>query len=212
MSMWAIGASVVTTVVASAASASQAKSTAAKGSIAANEAVVEANVSNTIRTGYRMGLANVQHGLQKRDMVQQGYDISKGGSTALGSVDANAAASGSVGASIDAIHQDVLMKVGEARASLENEAEIDAGNFNMKLQDIAFGGEQAVQKARKVDLQSEGSIWGNALAAGAVKFTSSYANQYMNLSPGSSQPSTGGYSLGDRPIAFKTNVWSGQAE
>lgn len=183
MTWFACGAAAVA-VVSSAASASASAKSASKMSVAENEAVIKSNVKNTIRTGYRVGLLNMQRGLQKREAVQAGFNITKGGQEALGQVTANAAAAGTIGASADAVVADVRMKMGDAQAALVNQNEIAAGNFNTQLENITFEGEQAIQESRKFDIQSGSDITKNALMAGAMSLASSYAGSKMGAGVG----------------------------
>lgn len=194
MSWFAVGSAAVT-VVTSATSASSAAGASAKQSIAQNEASIKANIRNTIRTGYRMGLANMQRGLQKRQAVQQGYEITAAGQSAMGAATANAAAAGSVGSSVDAVSTDISMKVGEALVANKEQNLIDAQNYNTQLQGIAFEGLDAVQSETKTDIPSTGDIWGGALLAGASSFASSYFGGKMKLGLGNTTPSVNPLSL-----------------
>jgi hypothetical protein len=191
MSFWVSGAMAAAAVVSSAVSAQSSANAASKLSVAGNEAVIKSNIRNTIRTGYRVGLLNMQRGLQKRETVQAGYDITKQGAQALGQVNANVAAAGAVGASADAVAMDIKMKMGEARASLENKNEINAGNFNTSLENITYEGEMSLQEGRKADIQSGSEIMRGALVAGAMSFASSYAGSKMGAGTGNKPPSSG---------------------
>lgn len=156
--------------------------------IRGNDALVKANVANTIRTGYRVGLANLQRGLQKRQEVQQGFGISKAGTDALGQASANAAASGSIGASADAVLNDIHMKVGEAQAELQNQSELNTLNYNTQLSTLAMDGEAAIRsdtlEPTTGKIPSQGDIWGNALAVGVSSFATSYLSSKMKLGLG----------------------------
>lgn len=183
MSWFMVGSAAVT-VISSASQGNAAASSANSQSVEGNEAIIKANIANTIRTGYRVGLANMQRGLQKRQAVQHGFDISKAGSEALGQSNANAAASGSVGASISAVANDVKMKVGEAQAAQQNQNEIDAANFQTQIEGITFEGGEQVRESVSSNAQSSGDIWGGALMAGAASFAGSYMKAKMNLGVG----------------------------
>lgn len=170
---------------------------AAKQTLADNTAIIKANVANTVRTGYRVGLANMQRGLQKRQNIQHGFDITKAGVDALGQSSANAAAAGSIGSSVDAVAQDIQMKVGEATASLANKAETDAANFNTQIESLVTEGNMALQSGREVGISatvntSAGgvSVGGAALLAGVSSFASNYYSNKMSLGVGSSAPTT----------------------
>ena len=161
---------------------------AAKGansqSVEGNEAIIKSNIANTIRTGYRVGLANMQRGLSKKQAVQQGFNITKAGASALGEATANAAASGTVGASIDAVSNDIKMKIGEAQAENQEQADVDLANFKTQIEGISFEGENSLQESIKSKAQSSSSIWGGALLSGAAGLASSYFSAKAKLGVG----------------------------
>lgn len=213
MSWWAVGASAVSMVSSASAGASSNKSLA-KQSIAQNEAIIKANVANTVRTGYRVGMLNMQRGLSKRLAQQKGFDTTVLAQEALGKATANQAASGTIGASADAVSNDIRQKLGEAKAQQQEDFEVMGENFNAQLAEIVNQGQSAVESPVKTKLLSSGDIAGNALLAGAATFGSMYAKSKFNLglgdapsgrsiSPGISgnmfKPSapTAGFSVGD---------------
>lgn len=185
MSWWAVGAAAVS-AVSSASAASKSNKAAAKESIAPNEAIIKANVANTIRTGYRAGILNMQKGLTRRLEAQKGFENTAKAALASGAVSANQAASGTIGASVDAVSNDIDMKLGEAQAADREEHEINVENFNIQLQELVNQGQASIQSPSKVKLQSSGDIMGNALLAGATTFGSMYAKSKFDLGLGES--------------------------
>lgn len=205
MSWFMAGSAAVTTLSTGMAGSASAKQ-ANKQSVRENQAIIKANVANTIRTGYRVGLANMQRGLQKKQAVQHGFDISKAGVEALGQVNANAAAAGSIGASVDAVANDVKMKVGEAQAEAQNQSEIDAENFKTQIAGIVTEGMDSLQGATKSNAQSASSIWGGALASGVSQFASSYLTSKMNLGVGAKPATSAGPNTGVGS-GFNSALW-----
>lgn len=205
MSWFMAGSAAVTTLSSGMAGSASAKQ-ANKQSVRENQAIIKANVANTIRTGYRVGLANMQRGLQKKQAVQHGFNISKAGVEALGQVNANAAAAGSIGASVDAVANDVKMKVGEAQAAAQDQNEIDAENFKTQIAGIVTEGLDTVQGATKSNAQSASSIWGGALASGVSQFTSSYLTSKMNLGVGAKPATSAGPNTGVGS-GFNSALW-----
>lgn len=185
MTWFMVGAAAVTVVSSASAGSAQARQINSQ-TVEGNEAIIKSNIANTIRTGYRVGLANMQRGLQKRQAVQHGFDITKAGVEALGQASANTAASGSVGASVSAVATDIKMKVGEAKAAAQNQADIDTANFQTQIENITFEGEGNIQEGIESKAQSSGEIWGGALMAGATQFATSYMGAKMRLGTGSS--------------------------
>ena len=182
---WAIAAAAAS-ALSSANAASKQNKELARENIAQNEAIIKANVANTIRTGYRAGLLNMQRGLSRRMAQQKGFEQTKEAGAALGAVTANQAASGTIGASADAVAQDVRMKLGEAQAAQQDENELMELNFDTQLHELVQQGQDAVQSPAKVKLQSSGDIRGNALLAGLTTFGSMYASGKFNLGLGNS--------------------------
>lgn len=182
---WAIAAAAAS-ALSSANAAGQQNKALARENIAQNEAIIKANVANTIRTGYRTGLLNMQRGLSRRMAQQKGFEQTKEAGAALGVVTANQAASGTIGASADAVAQDVRMKLGEAQAAQQDENELMELNFDTQLNELVQQGQDAVQSPVKLELQSSSSIRNNALLAGLTTFGSMYAGSKFNLGLGNS--------------------------
>lgn len=195
MSMWAVGAAAVA-VAGSLYSSNQAgKSAAKQGSAASkaeNEAVIRSNTQSVIRNSYKAGMMNLQLGLQKKQAVQQGFDQTVQGQAMLGAATVNQAAAGTVGASTDAVLNDIDMKLGEAKAQGRENYEADLTNFNNELEALSVSAEGEVQHARKYEYMgpSSGAMWTGALLAGASAYMSAGGSQRMSLNMGSSSGTT----------------------
>lgn len=85
-----------------------------------NRAIGEANTVNQIRTGYRVGLLNLQTAKLKEQAAVEGWGVSKTAQEALGNADAGAAASGTVGASVSAVSMDIRKKSDEAQIAVDD--------------------------------------------------------------------------------------------
>lgn len=160
-----------------------------KASESTNKAIAEANLQNTIRTGYRAGILNVQRGQAKAQAVRAGFDVSSKSLQALGQSQANAAASGTTGASVDAVMDDIRRKTDEAQGQVDSAWEDTQFNFDNQLNDLIQQGVDSLQSAQRPDtqgpaLQSPGQA---ALLAGigtAVSFGTQYATSKMQLGLG----------------------------
>lgn len=200
MSMWAVGAAAVA-VAGSLHSSSQAgKSAAKQGSAASkaeNEAVIRSNTQSMIRNSYKAGMMNLQLGLQKKQAVQQGFDQTVQSQAMLGAATVNQAATGTVGASTDAVLNDIDMKLGEAKAQNRENYEADLTNFNNELEALSVSAEGEVQHARRYEYMgpSAGEMWTGALLAGVSTYMSVGGAKRMSLNMGSSAGTTAG-SLG----------------
>ncbi len=191
MTWFAVGAAAVA-VAGSLYSSNQAGKSAAKqagnASRAENEAVVRSNTQSVVRNSYKAGMMNLQQGLMKKQAVQLGYDTSVQAQAALGASSANAAASGTVGASVDAVTNDIGMKWGEALAQQRENYEAELTNFNNELEALAISAEGEVLQSRKYEYvgPSSGEMLVGAAFAGASSFYSTYGAKRMNLNLGQS--------------------------
>lgn len=177
--------------------------------VATNKAISEANLTNTIRSGFRVGILNVQRGQAKQQAVKAGYDVSSRGVQALGQSQANAAASGTTGASVDAVSDDIRRKVDEAQGQIDAGWETTQQNFDQQLNDMVQQGIDTLQAAQFADytppkIQSVGTAALLGGLQGAASFATSYAIDSMKLGLGSLPSPSGGMSGGGlqlRPTA-----------
>ena len=163
---------------------------------ATNRAIGEANLQNTIRTGYRAGVVNVQRGQSKQQAVKAGWDISVRGNAALGQSQANAAASGTTGSSTDAVVDDIRRKVAEAQGEVDQSWETTQLNFDNYLNDLIQQGKDSLQTAQRPD--TAGPTFqdvGQATVLGGLSAAASFGTQYavssMQLGLGRTQPASG---------------------
>lgn len=159
--------------------------------IAENQAIQEANIQNTIRTGYRAGILNVQRGQAKMQAVQQGRDVSIKSRQMLGTANANAAASGSIGASIDAVSDDIQRKTDEAQGQVDENWATTQQNFDQQLTDLVQAGIDSIQSARTADYSGpkQQDVWAAAVGGGVqsgASFYQDYAISNMKLGLGKS--------------------------
>ena len=151
-----------------------------KTQIAQNKAIREANTKNMIRTGYEVGMLNVQKGQKLMELQQRRAMVREAELVDLSSAQNNAAASGTIGASVDAVLTDVKMQYDKARADISAENEIDALNFNTALHSTIQSGIDALKQGVKPTGMSDMAILGRAVVAGA----SQYAGDKMSLGLG----------------------------
>lgn len=154
---------------------------------ASNEASVSANLKNTVRTGYRVGILNVQQAQMDRAAIQKGFDISAAQTSALGAVDANQAAVGAIGASAQAVLQDIRMRAGEAQAKGLEDWQVQKFNFNTQLADLVFQGTSSLngsQAATEFYAPSTGDTIKSALVAGGIAAATTYASSAIKLGGG----------------------------
>lgn len=160
-----------------------------------NRAIGEANTVNMIRAGYKVGLLNLQTARLKEQAAQEGWNTSRKAAEVLGSAEANAAASGTVGASVSAVSLDIRKKSDEAQIGID-------ANWYHTLENQNIGLDQVIQEAqdRQMSVQSIPDIstvntvnppQASAFGAAAGGLLNLYAGSQMNLGAGSkSAPTT----------------------
>lgn len=207
--VWAMAASAAVSAVGGMLSSASASKAAAKQVDAQNREIArrnreiaDANVENTIRTGYRVGLLNMQVGQSRMDMATQGFSQSQLAQQALGAVHANQAAAGAVGASADAVADDVRRKLGEARASAKLDWDLQLTNFNTELTGIIQQGQDSIQGATgDVARMSASNPMADGLLTGTASFASSYASRSMSLGLGQAPQQGTGSPWNRTPVA-----------
>lgn len=186
----AVGVSAAVGLYSSSQSASAGAKAASKQGQAENAAIAKHNMSQMVRNSYRTGMMNMQLGLQKRQAVQQGFDLTAQAQHALGAATANQAASGTVGASADAVTNDIQMKLGEAQAQQRDDYEMMLTNYNNDLEAMRMNALNDVVDAKeyKYSGPSRGQMIGSALLGATAQFASGYATKQMSLGLGPKPP------------------------
>ena len=196
MSMWVAGGMAVASVAASLYSSNSAAKSSAKQagamSKAENEAVIRSNMQSVVRNNYKAGMMNMQLGLRKKQLAQEGHSITVESSKMLGAATANASAAGNVGSSVDAIITDINMKTGEAQAQQRENYQGELTNFNNELEALSLSAEGEVQRAKQYEYNgpSSGQMWGQALMAGASSFMNTYGAKALSLNTGTQSGTT----------------------
>jgi len=193
---------------ASSAANSQAYTQSLKGVTAQNQAIEAANTANVIRTGYRVGLVNLQTARLKQQAIEQGFDTSVQGVQALGATQAQAAASGTVGNSVDAAVTDIQKKQDEAQIHQDEAFTQMLENQNLTIEQIVQQGQDALQSARDVNdtvpHYNPNDSFKAALVAGAGTALSIYSSQSMSLGKAASSKAT----IADGYSGTLTGPWS----
>jgi len=101
-----------------------------------NEALAKADLQSLINTNFTAGLLNLQRALQKQ---QTASDINRIGKTrlqALASSEVSAAASGTIGASVDAVAGDIELKMGEAEIDARVQNDMNTMTLDTQLRNL----------------------------------------------------------------------------
>lgn len=156
---------------------------------AEGEAIRKERLNMSIRNSYSTALAQMNLGLKKRQLSQQGADISAAGLTATADAQVANAATGSVGATTNAVLSDIDQKVQFAKDQTTDQFENAVENYNLDLKMMVINTEQSAPTMRpNVDAgPSSGQMLAGAVLSGIGQFASTYAMRKMQLG------------LGDRP-------------
>ena len=188
--VWAAVGVAVVGVATSIYSGNQAASNSAKQasamSNAENDAIAKQNMSQMVRNSYRTGMLNMQLGLQKKRAVQEGFDTSIQYAAGKGALQSNQAAAGAVGASADAVMNDLDMAYGQAKEQQQENFQSTLDQYNQELEAMRMNALNNVVEAHKYEYQgpSSGQIVGSALLNAAVSAAGSYATRQMTLGLG----------------------------
>lgn len=190
----AAGIAVAGSLYSSNRAASGAAKSASNLSNAENDAIAKQNMSQIVRNNYRGGLLQMQKGLQKKQAVQQGFDTTVMAQQAMGAANANTAAAGTVGASSEAVANDIQMKLGEAKAHQADSYEAMLTNYNTELETMRMNALESTvaPHAYKYEGPSAGQMFGSALVSGAMAAGSTYIGQNMKLGLGAKPPASVG--------------------
>ena len=185
---------------------SQAKAAGA-ASRAEGEAIAKERLNATIRNSYSTALAQMNLGLKKRQLSTQAADIRAATLAAKGDATLAAAATGSIGASTNAVVSDIEQKSQAALDQTTDAFENAVENYNNELQMMVVNTDQSAPTVRPVEYHgpSGGEMLGVSLLQGLGSFASNYAMRKMSLGLGAKaetpqvSSSAGLYSLGTGP-------------
>lgn len=153
-----------------------------------NKAINEANLTNTIRTGYKVGLLNIQRAQAKKRAMQDGIDVSRLRQQVLSAATANSAAAGTIGSSVDAVIADIEQGVQEQQTQMAVEYEQQVDNFDVQLTDLLNAGQDALRSTAKINVLRGGDVkeqsaWSSIFGA-AVTQGGNYLASRMSLGQG----------------------------
>lgn len=153
-----------------------------------NKAIQETNLQNTIRTGLRLGMLNVQQGQARKQIAEAGYGLGKNKLKLLSAIAANSAAAGQIGASVDAVASDIEMRAEEAEADIVEDSRIQELNAANEFQDILMAGQDAMQDAQNISVRKPTkptkTKWQHIVMAEVIDAASDYATQQITLGLG----------------------------
>lgn len=164
---------------------SQAKAAGA-ASRAEGEAIAKERLNATIRNSYSTALAQMNLSLKKRQLSTQAADIRAATLAAKGDATLATAATGSIGASTNAVVSDIEQKSQAALDQTTDAFENAVENYNNELQMMVINTDQSTPTVRPVEYNgpSSGEMLGMSLLQGLGSFASNYAMKKMSLGLG----------------------------
>jgi len=172
------------TAASSALQQTSAVKSALRGSIEQNRGIVEQNLQGQIRSAYRIGLTRMGLAYQQRQLALQTSKARELGLQAGSEAEANAGATGAIGASATAVATDIKREVGEFEQAQDTQRELTNLNYNTQVEGIAQEAKARIINPTHVRTPSDWNILGTSLAAGAISAGSAYYQSKLSLGLG----------------------------
>lgn len=159
-----------------------------------NQAIAKADIQSLINTNYMAGLLNVQRGVQKAATAKSVVGVGKARLNALSSAQTSAAASGTIGASVNAVASDIQQKAGQAILDIGDDWAAQEFNFETQVHNLYEGYRQSqvpvdtsvadlANPAAAPNYVAAPSL-GSAIGAAAVNVGGNYLNSLITLDLG----------------------------
>lgn len=161
---------------------------------AESKAMVEANERNFTATTFRLGLLNVQKAQEVRALEQRRFESTEQEQQVLGTAAVNAAASGTIGASVDAVRTDIEMAFDKVRNQITEENELNTLNYNTALYDLITGSQDQTQFQAQFRKAPKGAGMLGMLGNAAMSVAGTYLMAKMDLGLGPT-PQTAGTTM-----------------
>lgn len=165
-----------------------------KQTMEANRAIGEANTLNIIRAGYKVGILNLQTARLKEQAAVEGWGVSRKASEVLAGAEANAAAAGTVGASVTAVSNDIRKKSQEAQIAVSTNWYHTLENQDIALEQTTQAAQDAQQSVHAIpDISTVNTVsppQQSGLAAGFGAGLNLFAGSKMSLGGASSSGSS----------------------
>lgn len=147
-----------------------------------NKELIRVNKANLQRNLITQGIMAQQRAQQLLQIRDAEAGLNRASLTASSDAGVTAAASGTVGASVDAVQSDIDMKFSEAKLRLEEEAELQTVNYNNELYALLQNAQSGQHTLVDVGA-ARGSKYAPLLQGGMAAF-SAYASARMDLGLG----------------------------
>lgn len=159
-----------------------------------NKRIDEANLKNALETVEEISSLSVQNLFIRDQAARLRSQVSRSAMLGAAGYEANAAAAGVVGGSVDAVMNDIERELQQARAEQAISQEMQQYNLNQSLRSLMSASKANVQRRIPVPSRTETFHWASIAAWSDVG--QNYAQNYFNFGGGGGQG--GGSSVAGR--------------
>lgn len=173
-----------------------------------NEALKKSDIQSLINTHMQASLLGVSLSAQKRVAAQNRIAVSRNRAASVGATMAEAAATGTIGASVDAVANDIRRQSAVASAAIEDQADVDSFNYQVSVEQLYRGYQQGVPTYDDTlpsplpplvmgRVTARPPSFGQALLGSAANVGMNYLSSRMQLGmgPAASPPPTTGHTV-----------------
>ena len=161
----------------------QAKAQLRTQQIADSKEIVRDRLQASIRNAYAAAFGQVQLALNKKQTAQQMSSVRAGGVSALGDASLLSAYSGTMGASVGAVSNDIMQRSNEALTQLQENYDASLQDYNRSLDTMVVNTELSTPQQREYKYMGPSTtdnLFGSVIGAG-MSFAGNYATQKMKL-------------------------------
>lgn len=161
----------------------QAKAQLRTQQVADSKEIVRDRLQASIRNAYATALGQVQLALNKKQTAQQMSSVRAGGVSALGDASLMSAYSGTMGASVDAVSNDIMQRSNEALTQLQENYDASLQDYNRSLDSMVVNTELSTPQQREYKYMGPSTtdnLLSSIIGTGA-SFAGNYADQKMKL-------------------------------
>lgn len=161
----------------------QAKAQLRTQQIADSKEIVRDRLQASIRNAYATAFGQVQLALNKKQTAQQMSSVRASGLSALGESALVSAYSGTMGASVDAVSNDIMQRSNEALTQLQENYDASLQDYNRSLDTMVVNTELSTPQQREYKYMGPSTMDNllGAVTGTALSFAGNYANKKMKL-------------------------------
>lgn len=162
-----------------------------------NDAIAKADIQTLINTNIQASLLGINLSAQKRAEAQNRVVVKRNRAAAIGSAMTDAAAAGTIGASVNAVVSDIKRQSADANAAIADQGDVDRFNYSVSIDQLYRSYEQGVQRFDTSlpstpstlimgDRAPKGQSFGSALLGSTLNVGMGYLTDSIRLGLGNS--------------------------